>query len=74
MDFSYPAELEQFRIALRDWLCANLTDELVAARRPSGRDDASFEMLRGWSRTMSDAGWAAVSWPREYGGRGATVL
>jgi alkylation response protein AidB-like acyl-CoA dehydrogenase len=23
---------------------------------------------------MADAGWAAVSWPREYGGRGATVL
>jgi alkylation response protein AidB-like acyl-CoA dehydrogenase len=74
VDFSYPPELEQFRIELRDWLAANLTDELVAARRPSGRDDATFEALRGWSRTMSDAGWAAVSWPREYGGRGATVL
>ena len=23
---------------------------------------------------MADAGWAAVSWPQEYGGRGATVL
>jgi alkylation response protein AidB-like acyl-CoA dehydrogenase len=23
---------------------------------------------------VSDAGWAAVSWPREYGGRGATIL
>jgi alkylation response protein AidB-like acyl-CoA dehydrogenase len=74
VDFSYPAEVEQFRAELRDWLSANLTDELVAARRPSGRDDATFEMLRGWSRTMSDSGWAAVSWPREYGGRGATVL
>lgn len=74
MDFSYPAEVEQFRAELREWLSANLTDELVAARRHSGRDDAAFEVLRGWSRTMSDAGWAAVSWPREYGGRGATVL
>jgi alkylation response protein AidB-like acyl-CoA dehydrogenase len=74
VDFSYPAEVEQFRTELRDWLSANLTDELVAARRPSGRDDATFEMLRGWSATMSDAGWAAVSWPREYGGRGSTVL
>ncbi len=74
MDFSYPAEVEQFRIELRDWLSANLTDELVAARRPPGRDDAAIEMLRAWSRTMADAGWAAVSWPREYGGRGATVL
>ncbi|MDR3656266.1 MAG: acyl-CoA dehydrogenase family protein [Mycobacterium sp.] len=74
MDFSYPAEVEQFRIELRDWLSANLTAELVAARRPPGRDDDAIEMLRAWSRTMADAGWAAVSWPREYGGRGATVL
>ncbi|BBZ71507.1 acyl-CoA dehydrogenase family protein [Mycobacterium paraseoulense] len=74
MDFSYPAGVEQFRIELRDWLSKNLTDELVAARRPSGRDDAAFELLRAWSATMADAGWAAVSWPREYGGRGATVL
>lgn len=74
MDFSYPAEVEQFRTELRDWLAANLTDELVAARRPAGRDDAAIEMLRAWSATMADAGWAAVSWPREYGGRGATVL
>ncbi|HET7075414.1 MAG TPA: acyl-CoA dehydrogenase family protein [Mycobacterium sp.] len=74
MDFSYPAEVEQFRAELRDWLSGNLTPELVAARRPSGRDDATFELLRAWNRTMADAGWAAVSWPREYGGRGATVL
>ncbi len=74
MDFSYPAEVEQFRSELRDWLSENLTDELVAARRPTGRNDASFEMLRVWNAAMADAGWAAVSWPREYGGRGATVL
>ncbi|EFG75039.1 acyl-CoA dehydrogenase, middle domain protein [Mycobacterium parascrofulaceum ATCC BAA-614] len=74
MDFSYPAEVEEFRTELRDWLSQNLTDELVAARQPAGRDDATIEMLRAWSATMADAGWAAVSWPREYGGRGATVL
>lgn len=74
MDFSYPPEVEQFRAELRDWLSANLTEDLIAARRPSGRDDAVFEKLREWNRTMADAGWAAVSWPREYGGRGATVL
>jgi alkylation response protein AidB-like acyl-CoA dehydrogenase len=74
VDFSYPAEVEHFRAELRDWLSANLTDELVVARRPSGRNDAVFETLRVWNRTMADAGWAAVSWPREYGGRGATVL
>ncbi|MCK8646053.1 acyl-CoA dehydrogenase family protein [Mycobacterium colombiense] len=74
MDFSYPAEVERFRSELRAWLSQNLTDQLVAARRPTGRDDAAFEMLREWNATMADAGWAAVSWPPEYGGRGATVL
>lgn len=74
MDFSYPAEVEKFRTELRDWLSANLTAELIAARRAAGHDDAAFEQQRAWNRTMADAGWAAVSWPREYGGRGATVL
>ncbi len=74
MEFSYPAEVEEFRTELRDWLSANLTSELIAARRPAGRDDAAFDMLRAWNQTMADAGWAAVSWPRDYGGRGATVL
>jgi alkylation response protein AidB-like acyl-CoA dehydrogenase len=74
VDFSYPADVARFRAELREWLSANLTDELIAARRPSGHNDVVFEKLRTWNRTMADAGWAAVSWPREYGGRGATVL
>ena len=74
MDFSYPAEVERFRDELRTWLSANLTDELRAARRPSARDDTVFDKLRAWDATAADAGWGAVSWPREYGGRGATVL
>lgn len=74
MDFSYPREIEQFRKELRAWLAANLTDDVVTAGRRRGKDDASFATLRDWNATMADAGWAAVSWPREYGGRGATVL
>ena len=74
MDFSYPQEVEQFRKELRAWLAANLTDDVVAAGRQRGRDPDAFETLRVWDATLSDAGWAAVSWPQQYGGRGATVL
>jgi hypothetical protein len=74
VDFSYPAEVEQFRKELRAWLAANLTEEVVAAGRRRGRDPETFEILRTWDATLADAGWGAVSWPREYGGRGATVL
>ncbi len=74
MDFSYPPEVEQFRKELRAWLTANLTEEVVAAGRRRGRDPDTFETLRAWDATLADASWGAVSWPQEYGGRGATVL
>jgi alkylation response protein AidB-like acyl-CoA dehydrogenase len=74
VDFSYPPEVEPVRKELRAWLAANLTQDVVAAGRRRGKDDATFETLRAWTATMADAGWAAVSWPQEYGGRGATVL
>jgi alkylation response protein AidB-like acyl-CoA dehydrogenase len=74
MDFSYPAEVERFRDELRSWLAANLTDEVVAAGRAHGSGFRAFEKLRTWNRKTADAGWAAVSWPPEYGGRGATAL
>jgi len=66
--------VESFREALRAWLDANLTDDVVAAGRGRGRGDASFDTLRAWDAKTADAGWAAVSWPTEFGGRGATAL
>jgi len=74
VDFSYPPEVEQFRKELRTWLSANLTDEVKAADRNRGRDADAFDTLRAWDATVVDAGWGAVSWPQEFGGRGATVL
>lgn len=73
MDFSYPPEAERFRKELRAWLTANLTDDVVAAAA-AGTDASAFEVLRSWNATMAEAGWSAVSWPAEYGGRGASVL
>ena len=29
---------------------------------------------RSWQRTLYDGGWAGISWPREYGGRGASLM
>jgi alkylation response protein AidB-like acyl-CoA dehydrogenase len=74
VDFSYPADVEQFRKELRTWLWANLTDEVKAADRNRGRDPGAFDTLRAWDATVADAGWGAVSWPEDFGGRGATVL
>src|SRR4051795_9049830 len=74
VDFSYPAEVEQFRKELRTWLAADLTDDVRSADRVRGRNRDAFDVLRAWDAAVADAAWGAVSWPQEYGGRGATVL
>jgi alkylation response protein AidB-like acyl-CoA dehydrogenase len=71
VDFSYPPEAEQFRKELRAWLSAHLNKEVTDSGANRGTDEGAFETLRRWNATMADAGWAAVSWPQEYGGRGA---
>jgi alkylation response protein AidB-like acyl-CoA dehydrogenase len=62
-----PAE-EAFRDELRSWLDAN-----HPGTEPNG-DEAAFEFRRGWQRKLHEGGWAGVSWPEEYGGRGATLI
>ena len=68
MDLSLSPSEEAFRDELRAWLIGN-----HPGREPDG-DLAGFEFRRGWQRTLHEAGWAGVSWPREYGGRGATLV
>jgi alkylation response protein AidB-like acyl-CoA dehydrogenase len=62
-----PAE-EAFRDELREWLAAN-----NPGREPTADEDA-FVFRRDWQRRLHEAGWAGVSWPKEYGGRGATLV
>ncbi len=61
------------RRELTDWLRAHLTPEVVAAGQAGALDAESLEALRAWNRTLADAGWAAISWPVEHGGRAASV-
>src|SRR5262249_15837767 len=77
VDFQYTAEQEQFRQELRRWLAANLPPDLCVDDPTDERvapDRATFERRVEWQRTMYKAGWVGISWPREYGGRGATLM
>jgi len=74
VDFSYPQSAEQFRKELQVWFSAHLTDAVIDAGARRGDDNEAFETLRAWNATVADAGWAAVSWPQEYGGRGAGAI
>jgi alkylation response protein AidB-like acyl-CoA dehydrogenase len=57
-----------FRQEVRAWIDANLAGELRGRRGGEIR----FEQAgREWSRRLGEAGYAALTWPEEYGGRGA---
>ncbi len=76
MDFTYPAEAEVFRKDFRAWLEDHLTDELRSTPSPMAcePESAELDLLRAWNREMAEAGYAAITWPREYGGRGAGIM
>jgi alkylation response protein AidB-like acyl-CoA dehydrogenase len=37
-------------------------------------EEARLAEARSWQRTKSEAGWAGIAWPREYGGRGGGLI
>ena len=64
--------VDAFREELRAWLEANFTPEIAAAvRDPRDDSDEAFAARRRWNATLVDAGYGAVAWPVEHGGRGA---
>ena len=69
MDFSYTPAEQAFRAELRGWLTANIPRDLP----PADSLEAEAAFLTAWQRRMYEGGWAAVHWPREYGGRGASL-
>jgi alkylation response protein AidB-like acyl-CoA dehydrogenase len=62
-----PTELA-FRDELRAWL-----EDNHPGTEPEG-DEAAFAFRREWQQRLHAAGLAGVSWPAEYGGRGATLV
>ena len=75
MDFNFDPEDEEFRRQFRSWLENNLGDEERAAHSPDPLDEegASWERRLHWHRKMHAAGWAGIGWPRQYGGRAASL-
>jgi alkylation response protein AidB-like acyl-CoA dehydrogenase len=74
MDFRYPAEVEAFRSEFRAWLDANLDDRFRGLSYSAEPDEQWVAAMREWNARLADAGYAAISWPEEYGGRGAGLL
>ncbi len=68
-------EDEQFATSIREWLAENLTGEFARLRGLGGpgREHEAYEERLAWDRHLAAAGWTCLGWPKEYGGREATL-
>jgi len=73
MDLTYPPEAEAFRLEVRGWLEEHL---------PAGWGQPGFSLTHEqrsafnheWTKKLAEGGWICASWPREYGGRGLSLM
>jgi alkylation response protein AidB-like acyl-CoA dehydrogenase len=69
VDLRDTPEEAQFRAELRAWVDANLPEDKRGGRGGAQRFEDPF--IREWSRKLYGAGYAGLTWPKEYGGQGA---
>lgn len=76
MDFAATAADEEFRHELRSWLSVNLPDFVAAGEigDETQVDRRTMARRQAWQRRMAEGGWAAINWPKRWGGREATVM
>ena len=75
MKLTFSAADEQFRQEVADWLEANLCRDFEPIRFRGGPgDEHSFvEERKVWEQALAEGGWTAIGWPKEFGGRGASI-
>ena len=79
MDFSYTAEEEAFRDELKQWLGVHMKELPEWYRRrdipgPEVDSEEYNDFSIWWHRKLFDAGFVGITWPKEYGGRGGTIM
>ncbi|MCK2011486.1 acyl-CoA dehydrogenase family protein, partial [Peribacillus sp. Aquil_B8] len=75
MDFSFTTKEEEFRLELRTWLEGNLPEGWLEGTSNVSKDEGEYAaFLRNWQRKLYEGGWAAIAWPKKYGGREATLM
>ncbi len=75
MDLRFSESEEAFRREIAGWLADSLGGEFACVRGRGGPGDehALVDERRGWERRLAAAGWTCIGWPRQHGGRGATL-
>ncbi len=70
MDLDYTQQQRAFRVEAREWLEANVPGQALQ----SMDTEQGFAAHREWETKLNEGGWAMVSWPVEYGGRGVDLI
>ena len=75
MKLNFSAEDERFREEIAGWLRDNLCGEFEQLRFRGGPgDEHSLPRQRKvWERKLAEGGWTCIGWPRQYGGRAASI-
>lgn len=73
MNLDWTDEELAFRDEVRAFLDAHLTDEIREAGRRMTSVYGEHERSLAWQKILNARGWAAPSWPTQYGGAGWSV-
>ena len=68
---------ERFRTVARAWLEANLVERfapLIGRGGPGDEDERMLPLRLEWERQLCEGGWTGLAWPREHGGRAASLV
>ena len=80
MDFDDTPEEAAFRVEVRAWLEAHAPvkggpEDFSTGFLENTMDPAEFNRrVKSWQELLVDEGWAGITWPAAYGGRGGTAM
>jgi alkylation response protein AidB-like acyl-CoA dehydrogenase len=69
MEYNVSKQDQAFRDEVREWLHANVPKQKLPTVGPE-----QVAYMKAWQKKQFDAGWAGISWPTEYGGRGLSLV
>jgi alkylation response protein AidB-like acyl-CoA dehydrogenase len=70
LDLTFTPAQQCFRAEARAWLARHVPAQPLATLEGA----AGFAQHREWERTLAGGHWGMVTWPTEYGGRGADLI
>jgi alkylation response protein AidB-like acyl-CoA dehydrogenase len=70
LDLTFTPEQQRFRAEVRAWLAAHVPARPLRTLE----SEAGFAQHREWERTLARGNYGMITWPQQYGGRGANLI